>query len=104
MVELPPKVPQPNINEGVDDNFLELGGDSLRAGQVISRVIKTFQVDLPLRLLFESPTVAEMAEAISHHQVLEADQQSIERMMAELEDLSDEQAKQLLADGKSGDR
>ena len=89
---------------GIHDNFLELGGNSLLASQVSSRVIKAFKVDLPLRLLFESPTVAEMAEAISHHQVLKADQQAIERMLAELEDLSDEQAKQLLADGKSGDR
>ena len=49
---------------GIHDNFLELGGNSLLAGQVISRVIGIFRVELPLRSLFEAPTVADMAVAI----------------------------------------
>ena len=82
---------------GVYDDFLELGGDSLRAGQVISRVINTFRVELPLRTLFEAPTVADMAVAITHDRAKSADQVDIERMLAELEALSGEEAKQLLA-------
>jgi len=54
---------------GVHDDFLELGGDSLRAGQVISRVINTFRVELALRSLFEAPTVADMAVAIEQAKV-----------------------------------
>ena len=46
---------------GVHDKFLELGGDSLRAGKIVSRVINSFGVQLPLRSLFDSPTVAGMA-------------------------------------------
>ncbi|MGH7232864.1 MAG: non-ribosomal peptide synthetase, partial [Nitrospiraceae bacterium] len=49
---------------GTQDNFLDLGGDSLLASQIISRVIKRFELDLPVQLLFDSPTIAEMAGVI----------------------------------------
>ncbi|MEW6735978.1 MAG: beta-ketoacyl synthase N-terminal-like domain-containing protein, partial [Acidobacteriota bacterium] len=50
---------------GINDNFFELGGNSLLATQVISRIHKIFQVELPLRKYFEASTVAELAEKIS---------------------------------------
>ena len=43
---------------GVHDNFFELGGHSIRATRVISQVGRVFKIDLPLRRLFESPTIA----------------------------------------------
>jgi amino acid adenylation domain-containing protein len=58
---------------GVHDHFMELGGDSLRAGQVMARIIDTFGVDLPLRLMFDSSTVAQIAAAIEQQSIPAAD-------------------------------
>ena len=46
---------------GVKDNFFELGGDSLKVAQVASRMRDAFRVDMPLRVLFENPSVAELS-------------------------------------------
>jgi acyl carrier protein len=49
---------------GVTDNFLALGGHSLLAIRVLGKISKTFGVRLPLRTLFETPTVEALASAI----------------------------------------
>ncbi|NJR53720.1 MAG: amino acid adenylation domain-containing protein [Acaryochloris sp. CRU_2_0] len=51
---------------GIDDNFFELGGHSLLTTQLILKVKETFQVELPLRSLFEAPTIASLVEHIQN--------------------------------------
>jgi acyl-coenzyme A synthetase/AMP-(fatty) acid ligase/acyl carrier protein len=48
----------------IEDNFYELGGDSLLATKLVTRIRATFNIEVPLRLIFENLTIASMAEAI----------------------------------------
>jgi acyl carrier protein len=83
---------------GVNDNFLDLGGHSLAATRVVSQVIKHFQVDLPLKSLFESRTVAEMARLITEHRAEKLSEHELQSILKDLESMSDDQAQGLLSE------
>jgi amino acid adenylation domain-containing protein len=94
---------------GIYDNFFELGGHSLLATQFVSRVRETFEVELPVRSLFEMPRIADLTTTISQLQLTtgrdssriersERGEKNIEELVAELEHLSDDEVQALLAE------
>lgn len=82
---------------GIHDNFFDLGGHSLAAFQVISRVNNWFQLELPAHSLFQSPTVAEMALIITQSEAHTLNQKDLDRILTELESFSDVQAQECVA-------
>jgi amino acid adenylation domain-containing protein len=72
---------------GVNHNFFELGGHSLLATQVISRIHDSFQIQLPLRTLFENQTIADLAMSIFEQIADETEDEEMDRILAELEEL-----------------
>jgi acyl carrier protein len=81
---------------GIYDNFFDLGGHSLLATQIIARVRGAFQVDLPLRALFEKPTLGELATVLAGQKAVELDGEEFASTLAELESLSEEETERLL--------
>ena len=86
---------------GIRDTFFELGGHYLAATRIISQVLKTFQIELPLQSLFAAPTVAEMAAVIAEHRGKTLATTDLAQVLAELESLSNAEAQQQLLAAQS---
>jgi NAD(P)-dependent dehydrogenase (short-subunit alcohol dehydrogenase family)/acyl carrier protein len=97
--------------EGVrpGDNFFDLGGNSLLALQLVAQLRRTFRVELPLRVVFESPTVEALAAHVLETRVREQEAAEIERLLREIESLAPEELRASLEQetgaggGKKGD-
>jgi hypothetical protein len=83
---------------GVLDNFFDLGGHSLLATRVVSRIRDVFHVDLPVRALFETPTIEGLGLAIVQASVEKEDEDEVQRLLEALEGLSDEEVRTMLGD------
>jgi amino acid adenylation domain-containing protein len=84
---------------GVQDNFFELGGHSLLATQVISRVRDIFQIEqLPLRNLFERPTISGILQAVEEAWGDAEVVETIAQTVMELQELSSDEMDLLLSE------
>ena len=73
---------------GIHDSFFDLGGDSLLASNLISRLNDAFAVELSLRAVFESPTAATLAVAIVQQQARHVNAEDLAAVLEELESLA----------------
>jgi amino acid adenylation domain-containing protein len=87
---------------GIQQNFFALGGHSLLATRIIARLNMAFQVDLPLRTLFEFPTIAGLLAEIALAHGGRAPVEEIAQLLQEIEQLSDDEVEQQLCSEMAG--
>jgi acyl carrier protein len=87
---------------GVDDNFFELGGNSLQAMRLLARLRDTLAVEADVTVVFQTPTVATLAESLRAEHGLSDESLDEDGELAELARLSDDEVAVLLATEETG--
>jgi acyl carrier protein len=83
---------------GIHDNFFELGGHSLLGAKLISTLRRNLNIELNLIDVFQSPTIARLAALIYQRQTEEEADDALATLLAEIENMSDEEAQQKFAE------
>jgi acyl carrier protein len=78
-------------NVGIEDDFFELGGASVVATQVVSRLREMFQMDLPAILLFEAPTIEKFAGYMIEHEARPGLTEKTATLLKQIEGMTEEE-------------
>ncbi|HXU32506.1 MAG TPA: phosphopantetheine-binding protein, partial [Thermoanaerobaculia bacterium] len=92
-------LPELGDDLAIEDSFFELGGHSLLAVRITSKVAANFQVELPLKRLFEAPTIAGLEAAVLAAESRPGQSEKIARVLLRMKSLSPEAKRDLLAAG-----
>ena len=90
---------------GIYDNFFEIGGHSLLATQIVSRIRDRLEVEVPLHVIFETPTIADVALVLIENEASDVDEDLLNELLDEIEglDLENSVAKDVKDDELSKD-
>jgi hypothetical protein len=90
-----------NLDEvGIYENFFKIGGHSILASRLISSLRETFKIELPLRALFEAPTIAALAAAMVKDTEQGIKVQRIAELLLSVADYSDDEVESRLRDSR----
>jgi len=84
-------------NPGIHDNFFELGGHSLTATQLVSLLRNECSIEVPVRVIFEKPTIAGLSLSVVQERVARASEDDLATLLGNVAQLSDDEVEVLLS-------